>query len=119
MDQILPQNKIINQYSNKKENWGNNTNVNCDFLNLEDLNNNELRNKYDIIISDLTMPQMNGLELAGQLHQMQKDFPIVIITGFEDNLTIETQHKHGIKHVLNKPIMAKDLAMSLRAVLDK
>ena len=44
--------EIINQYSNKKENWGNNTNVNCDFLNLEDLNNNELRNKYDKIIFD-------------------------------------------------------------------
>ena len=41
---------LIKKYSNKKEKWGNNTNVNCDFLNLEKLENKELREKYDKII---------------------------------------------------------------------
>ncbi len=43
---------LIKKYSNKKEKWGNNTNVNCDFLNLEELENKELREKYDKIIFD-------------------------------------------------------------------
>jgi hypothetical protein len=44
--------ELIIKYSNKKEKWGNNTNVNCDFLNLEELENKELKEKYDKIIFD-------------------------------------------------------------------
>ena len=43
---------IINTYANEEENWGENTNVKCDYINLVQLSNAELKNKYDKIIFD-------------------------------------------------------------------
>ena len=75
--------------------------------------------KYDLLVSDLTMPQMTGLDLANQLHKEDPEFPIMIMTGFGDKLTAATQKKYGIKQVIRKPIVIKELAVAVRKVLDK
>ncbi|MCK4986170.1 MAG: response regulator [Desulfobacterales bacterium] len=75
--------------------------------------------KYDLLISDLTMPQMTGLDLADQLHKADPELPILIMTGFSDKLNSATQKKYGIKQVIGKPIVVKDLAETVRKVLDK
>jgi PAS domain S-box-containing protein len=73
-------------------------------------------NKYDLLISDLTMPQMTGLDLADILHQRDPDFPIVLMTGFGDNVTPASQNRYGISHVISKPII-KRLMSVVREVL--
>jgi PAS domain S-box-containing protein len=75
--------------------------------------------KYDLLISDLTMPQMNGLDLADQIHKNNPKFPILIMTGFGDNITLATQKKYGIKQVIGKPIIIQDLTTAVRSVLDE
>ncbi len=57
-------------------------------------------NKYDLLISDLTMPQMTGLDLADELHKVKPEFPVMIMTGFGDSITIPTQKQYGIKQII-------------------
>jgi PAS domain S-box-containing protein len=74
--------------------------------------------KYDMLISDLTMPQMSGLDLADQTHKINSKIPVMIMTGFGDSLTSATQKKYHIKKVLSKPVAVKELADAVRNVLD-
>jgi CheY-like chemotaxis protein len=75
--------------------------------------------KFDLLISDLTMPQMTGLDLADQIHKVNPQFPVLIMTGFGDNITLATQKRYGIKQVIGKPIIIQELITSIRSVLDK
>jgi len=74
--------------------------------------------KYDLLISDLTMPDMTGLDLAKQIQNIRSEFPIIIITGYGDSLAIETRKKYGIKEVVNKPIILRNFASVIRSVID-
>jgi len=75
--------------------------------------------KYDLLLSDLTMPQMTGLDLADQLHKKNPKLPVIIMTGFGDSLTVPTLEHYGIKRVIAKPVGVKELATTVRKVLDK
>ncbi len=75
--------------------------------------------KYDLLISDLTMPKMTGLDLADQLHKERPELPVVIMTGFGDSLTVSTQEQYGIKQVIGKPIALRELTAVVRKLLDK
>ena len=75
--------------------------------------------KYDLMISDLTMPHMTGLDLADHLHNVNPDFPVIIMTGFGDSLTVSTKEKYDIKKVIIKPISIRELTVTVRKVLDK
>ena len=74
--------------------------------------------KFDLVLSDLTMPDMTGVELAGQLQQVRAGIPIIIITGYGNHLDEKTQKSHGIRHVIGKPIGIAELAPLIRQVLD-
>jgi DNA-binding NtrC family response regulator len=63
---------------------------------------------YDLIITDMVMPGMNGWELVGAIHSIAPKLPIVIITGYSSNNSgvwnkqfLNTQ---GIIAVVNKPL---------------
>ena len=75
--------------------------------------------KYDMIITDLTMPQLNGLETAEALHHTRSDIPIIIMTGFGDNLTNSTREQYKITNVIGKPIIVKELTSAIRKVFDQ
>ena len=75
--------------------------------------------EFDLIISDLTMPKMTGLDLADRLHKEYPDFPVMIMTGFGDSLTETTRERYGIKNVISKPIVVKDLTAAVRKIFDK
>ncbi len=79
----------------------------------------QLPDKYDLLISDLTMPNMTGLDLSKKLQKLRSEIPIIIMTGYGDNLTDATLRKHGIKQVIGKPIVMKELANAIRQDLDK
>ncbi|MGM0402727.1 MAG: hybrid sensor histidine kinase/response regulator [Thermodesulfobacteriota bacterium] len=75
--------------------------------------------KFDIVITDQTMPNMTGKELAKELLDIRPDIPVIICTGFSEKVTVEKIKNIGIKAVLTKPIPKADMAVTLRRVLDE
>ena len=74
--------------------------------------------KFDLVITDMSMPKMPGDKLAAQLINIRPDIPILLCTGFSENMTAEKIQSLGIKGLLMKPMVIKDLAKQLREVLD-
>jgi len=79
---------------------------------------NQAPNKFDLVLTDLTMPKITGLELADRLHQIIPDFPVIIMTGFGDNIAEVTKERYSIKRTICKPIIIKELTGSIRDILD-
>lgn len=75
--------------------------------------------RFNLLITDQTMPGMTGLELSGKIHQIQPDFPVIICSGFSEDLQDKTGQDIGVSAILNKPVTRKELALSVRKVLDK
>jgi len=72
----------------------------------------------DIVVSDVAMPGMSGPELAGQLHKLRADLRIVLMTGYDATLSLERLRKIGVREVLTKPFSVRELASTVRRVLD-
>lgn len=75
--------------------------------------------EYDLVISDMTMPGLTGMQLAQKLTQVDPGIPIVIFTGLVNIVNREDAETFGVKDVLLKPVSRQDLAQCVRAVLDK
>lgn len=58
---------------------------------------------FDVVICDLTMPQMNGIELARSIRSLQPDLPILLATGIIDDERLDDVNETGIREVLHKP----------------
>ncbi len=65
--------------------------------------------KYDLVISDFTMPNLTGLDLAKKLNALRPDLPIVILTGHLDNTLSDEAALHGVVNVSTKPLSFKSL----------
>lgn len=72
--------------------------------------------KYDLLISDMNMPQMNGLELIQAIGRINSDLPIIICTGFSSKLLKLDTKEHNIKKVLMKPLTVKELSETIREI---
>ncbi|MBL9204831.1 MAG: PAS domain S-box protein [Opitutaceae bacterium] len=72
---------------------------------------------YDVLITDLTMPQMSGTDLAQQVLRIRPDLPILLTTGYIANLTLERVRAMGIAQLLYKPITVQGLAEAVRAAV--
>jgi hypothetical protein len=73
---------------------------------------------FDLVMTDYSMPRMNGLDLARAIHQIRPEVPIFLSTGFAEEFAEESLEASGIRQVLNKPLGIQDLAMAIRAVLE-
>ena len=74
--------------------------------------------QYDVVVSDLTMPEMTGVELARRLHLVQADLPIILYTGYGDLITDESLENWGVCSVLGKPLRFSELGAAIRRCLD-
>ncbi len=74
--------------------------------------------KYQLLITDLTMPNMTGLQLSQLIRRHFPDLPIILITGYGQQLTEDLQKNYGIRSILMKPVVAAELAKAVRKVLD-
>ncbi len=63
----------------------------------------------DIVLSDILMPKMNGLELAEKILELKKEQKIILITADNENNYQEKAKKLGVYGYLNKPIDFNDL----------
>ncbi|MEI6126265.1 MAG: PAS domain S-box protein, partial [Pseudomonadota bacterium] len=72
---------------------------------------------FDLVITDLSMPQMTGYELAQRLIEIRPEIPVILCTGYNDTI-FETREKElSIKAVLIKPFNRRALAETIRKVL--
>jgi PAS domain S-box-containing protein len=72
---------------------------------------------FDLVLSDLTMPLLSGLDLARRLHELRPGLPVMLTTGYGDHLTPEDLQEAGVAAVLLKPAPLTELARQLRRVL--
>ncbi len=73
---------------------------------------------FDLIITDLTMPKMTGDLLAKEFMQIRPEIPVILFTGYSDLVSRERFNALGIRDCLMKPLTRKDLAQSIRRILD-
>ena len=74
--------------------------------------------KYDLVISDMTMPEMNGDELAKKMITLRPDIPIIICTGYNPKIDEITAKNIGLRGFIFKPLTFQKLATTVRNVLD-
>jgi PAS domain S-box-containing protein len=75
--------------------------------------------KFDVVITDQTMPGMTGDVLAGKLMAIRPDVPIILCTGFSELIHEEKAKKLGIREFVMKPLVLRDLASAVRRALDE
>ena len=73
---------------------------------------------FDIIVSDMTMPNMTGDQLAREIQAIRPDMPIVICSGFSERMDEKKAAARGIKAFLMKPVIKAELANAVRDALD-
>ncbi len=74
--------------------------------------------KYSLVITDLTMPQMTGIDLAKEMIRVREDIPIILCTGYEKNHSITQATEAGIMAVVSKPILSDEIAETIGRVLN-
>jgi len=72
---------------------------------------------FDLVITDMTMPKMSGGELSVALTRIRPGIPILLCTGFSENMSKEKSQSLGIKGFLQKPMSMRMLAGKIREVL--
>jgi len=73
---------------------------------------------FDLIITDMTMPNMTGDKLAREVMEIRSNVPIILCTGFSARISEERAKEMGIKAFVMKPLLIRDLANTVRKVLD-
>ena len=74
--------------------------------------------KYDIVITDMTMPYMTGKELAREIRKIRPDIPIILCTGYSDQIDNNIARALGINAFIMKPIEMTEMANTIRDLLD-
>ncbi len=74
---------------------------------------------FDVIVTDQTMPELTGLELAKEILALRPDMPIIMCTGFSHVVDAGMAKAAGIRAFTMKPLIKKEIAQMIRGVLDK
>ena len=74
--------------------------------------------KFDLVITDQTMPNMTGKELAKELMSIRPNIPIILCTGFSEQIGERRAKEMGISAFIMKPIVMKEMANTIRHLMD-
>ncbi len=74
---------------------------------------------FDLVITDMTMPNMTGADLAMELMRIRRNLPVILCTGYSNKISDTLANQIGIRAFAYKPIVKKDLAEKIRSVLDE
>jgi signal transduction histidine kinase/CheY-like chemotaxis protein len=75
--------------------------------------------RFDLVITDQTMPKMSGLELVAELLKIRPDIPIILCTGYSSKITDKMAKEIGLADFFMKPFDTEQLAMIVRKTLDR
>jgi YesN/AraC family two-component response regulator len=71
----------------------------------------------DAVITDMAMPKMNGLQLAEKIHAIKNETPVILCSGYRDELMKENTDMKDISRLIMKPFSAIDLSKALTEIL--
>ncbi len=74
--------------------------------------------EYDLIVTDMNMPLLNGMDLAREVMRLRPSIPVVLCTGYSKLINKEKAFKMGIRGYLEKPLTMGRLMREVRSVLD-
>jgi PAS domain S-box-containing protein len=75
--------------------------------------------RFDIVITDQTMPELTGVELAREILAIRTDMPVIMCTGFSYAVDADKAKAAGIRAFAMKPLTKREIAKTIREVLDK
>ena len=75
--------------------------------------------QFDLVITDMTMPNITGDRLALQLMELRTDIPVILCTGYSECITEKRAKEIGIREFILKPLVMAKLAETVRSVLDQ
>ncbi len=73
---------------------------------------------FDLVITDMTMPQLTGEKLALEILRIRPEMPIILCTGFSEQINNERARSLGIRALVMKPFLKNEMARTIRRVLD-
>jgi len=71
----------------------------------------------DLVITDVQMPYMNGIDMSKAILEINKDAKIIVITAFNEDSYVSKAKEAGIKNYINKPVNINDLFSSINMIL--
>jgi PAS domain S-box-containing protein len=74
--------------------------------------------RFDLVITDFTMPNMTGMELAKELLKLRSDILIILCTGYSEHINEEKAKGNGIRAFIMKPVVLNEISNTIRKVLD-
>jgi signal transduction histidine kinase/ActR/RegA family two-component response regulator len=74
--------------------------------------------RFDLVVTDQTMPNLTGKALAAKILGLRAGFPIILCTGFSTSINAEKALALGIRAFIKKPILRNELAAAVRQALD-
>ncbi|RJP32804.1 MAG: PAS domain S-box protein [Candidatus Omnitrophota bacterium] len=69
--------------------------------------------RFDLVLTDQTMPRMTGVQLAREIHAIRNDLPIILYTGYDERVTQETILSAGIREMMMKPLTIEQLSQAI------
>jgi PAS domain S-box-containing protein len=75
--------------------------------------------RFDLVITDMTMPNMTGDKLTRQIMSIRSDIPVILCTGFSEQISEESAKEMGIREFILKPLVMDNLARTVRSALDR
>ena len=73
--------------------------------------------KFDLVITDMTMPNMTGIHLTQKLIEIRPDIPVIICSGFSEKISAHKAKAMGIHGYVMKPVVRSELAKKIREAL--
>jgi len=73
---------------------------------------------FDLVITDQNMPRLTGEKLAGKILRLRPDMPIILCTGYSEQMNEETAKAKGIRAFVMKPFSLLEIAGTIRRVLE-
>ena len=73
--------------------------------------------RFDVVLTDETMPDLTGTELACEIRRMRADIPIILMSGYSDAQLSERAQSTGVVDVLRKPLIRRDIAEAVARAL--
>jgi CheY-like chemotaxis protein len=74
--------------------------------------------RFHLVITDYTMPNMTGVDLAKDLMRIRPDIPIILCTGYTEMISRDQAYALGIRELAMKPFSRQEMAEMIRRVLD-
>ena len=75
--------------------------------------------RFDLMVTDMTMPQMTGLKLSQKILSLNPNIPIILCTGYNETITEAEAKRNGIREFVLKPVPLQKMAHLIRQVLDR